>query len=121
MDSGWPESADQRNVSTGEKKEADAVLGVAPKTADFVKEVAGSDTFEIQSSQLAVSKTQGDVQAFANRMVKDHTKTSGELKSQAREASIPVPAEMTSLQQARSISCGASMDRILSSSISMIR
>jgi hypothetical protein len=38
MDSGWPESADQRNVSTGEKKEADAVLGVAPKTADFVKD-----------------------------------------------------------------------------------
>jgi putative membrane protein len=55
--------------------------------------------FEIQSSQLAASKMQGDVQAFANQMIKDHTKTSSELKAQAEHVNVPVPATMTSSQQ----------------------
>jgi putative membrane protein len=47
--------------SLGEKTGANSMLGVAPKTADFVSEAAASDLFEIQSSQLAASKTSGNV------------------------------------------------------------
>ncbi|MET4792840.1 putative outer membrane protein [Bradyrhizobium japonicum] len=36
--------------SLGEKTGVNSALGVAPTTADFVKEVAVSDMFEIESS-----------------------------------------------------------------------
>ena len=51
-------------------------------TPQFVKTVATSDMFEIQSSQLASQMSKNaDVQEFAATMIKDHTKTSDELKS----------------------------------------
>jgi putative membrane protein len=47
-----------------------------------VNKVAISDMFEIESSQLAVSKEPDrDTKPFAERMVADHQKTSSELKS----------------------------------------
>src|SRR5215211_6602588 len=39
--------------SVGEKTGINSVLGVAPTTADFVKEVAISDMFEVESNKLA--------------------------------------------------------------------
>src|SRR5207248_10844976 len=39
--------------SIGEKTGVNSALGMAPTTADFVKEATISDMFEIQSSQLA--------------------------------------------------------------------
>jgi putative membrane protein len=54
----------------------------APSAQDFVNKVAISDMFEIQSSQLALSKQpDSDTKPFAQRMVTDHQKTSKELKS----------------------------------------
>ena len=54
----------------------------APSAQDFVDKVAISDMFEIQSSQLALSKKPDtDTKPFAQRMVTDHQKTSKELKS----------------------------------------
>jgi putative membrane protein len=54
----------------------------APSAEDFVNKVAISDMFEIQSSQLALSKQPDkDTKPFAQRMVTDHQKTSKELKS----------------------------------------
>ena len=54
----------------------------APSAQDFVNKVAISDMFEIQSSQLALSKqADKDTKRFAQRMVTDHQKTSKELKS----------------------------------------
>jgi len=85
--------------SAGEKTGVNSALGVAPKTTDFVTEAAQSDMFEIQSSQLAASKTQGDVQTFANQMVTDHTKTTNELKGMAPSANAPLPTAMDSSQQ----------------------
>jgi putative membrane protein len=84
--------------SVGEQTGVNSALGIAPKTSDFVAEAAASDAFEIQSSQLAASRTIGDVQAFANKMVSDHTKTTSELKGLARDANTTPPAEMTSSQ-----------------------
>jgi putative membrane protein len=54
----------------------------AVSTADFVKTVAISDMFEIQSSQLALTKQpDDDTQPFAQKMVQDHQMTSQELKA----------------------------------------
>jgi putative membrane protein len=66
--------------SVGEKTGVNSTLGIAPTTADFVKEVAISDMFEIQSSQLAQNKGNAEEKSFASQMITDHTKTSTELK-----------------------------------------
>lgn len=50
-------------------------------TDEFVKKVAISDMFEVQSSRMALDKAPDkDTKPFAQKMVKDHTKTSKELK-----------------------------------------
>src|SRR5665213_125461 len=64
----------------GEKTGVNSTLGIAPSTADFVKEAAISDMFEIQSSQLAQDKGNAPEKSFASQMITDHTKTSTELK-----------------------------------------
>jgi putative membrane protein len=66
--------------SIGEKSGVNSTLGIAPKTEDFVKEVAISDMFEIESSKLAQQKGNAREKTFAGQMVTDHTKTSTELK-----------------------------------------
>jgi putative membrane protein len=85
--------------SAGEKTGVNSALNIAPKTTDFVTEAAQSDMFEIQSGKLAASKTQGDVQTFANQMVTDHTKTTNDLKGLAPSANAPLPTAMDSSQQ----------------------
>jgi predicted outer membrane protein len=45
-----------------------------PSTADFVKEVAISDMFEIEASKLAQQKGNAAEKTFASQMVTDHTK-----------------------------------------------
>lgn len=85
--------------SLGEKTGVNSALGITPHTSDFVKEAAQSDMFEIQSGQLAATKTQGGVQAFANQMVSDHTKTTNELKGLAETANTPLPAAMSNSQE----------------------
>ena len=92
-------TAPAASQSIGEKTGVNSVLGVTPKTADFVKEAASSDMFAIQSSQLAAFKTQGKVKAFANQMQTDHANTLGELKSLAQQVGVTVPVEMSSSQR----------------------
>jgi putative membrane protein len=54
---------------------------VRASTEEFVKKVAISDMMEVQSSQLALSRTpDADTKPFAEKMVKDHQQTSAELK-----------------------------------------
>jgi putative membrane protein len=67
--------------SVGEKTGVNSTLGIAPTTADFVKEVAISDMFEIQSNKVAEDKGNASEKKFASQMVTDHTKTSTELKA----------------------------------------
>ena len=66
--------------SVGEKTGVNSTLGIAPTTADFVKEVAISDMFEIESNKLGRDKGNAAEKSFASQMVTDHTKTSSELK-----------------------------------------
>jgi putative membrane protein len=67
--------------SIGEKTGVNSTLGVSPTTVDFVKEAATSDMFEIQSSQIAQERGNASEKSFAATMIKDHQKTSEDLKS----------------------------------------
>jgi putative membrane protein len=72
--------------SIGEKTGVNSVLGVAPTTADVVKEAAISDMFEIQSSQLAQEHGNTSEKKFAATMIKDHQKTSEDIKAMIQAA-----------------------------------
>jgi putative membrane protein len=67
--------------SVGEKSGVNSALGITPTTVDFVKEAAVSDMFEIRSSQLAQERGNTSEKPFAATMIKDHQKTSDELKA----------------------------------------
>jgi putative membrane protein len=66
--------------SVGERTGASSILGLTPSTADFVTQVAVSDKFEIQSSELAIQRGDPTTKAFAQQMVSAHQKTSDQLK-----------------------------------------
>ncbi|MGY4479988.1 DUF4142 domain-containing protein [Bradyrhizobium sp. USDA 3364] len=67
--------------SVSEKTGVNSVLGVAPKTEDFIKEAATSDMLEIEAAKIAQQKGNAAEKKFADQMVTDHTKTSTELKA----------------------------------------
>ncbi|XKM43029.1 DUF4142 domain-containing protein (plasmid) [Rhizobium ruizarguesonis] len=87
--------------SAAEKTGVNSLIGVAPKTADFVQEAATSDMFEIESSKLALERGDAATKAFAKQMVTDHEKTSSELKALITGGKVQaqLPAAMTSGQQ----------------------
>ncbi len=70
------------------------MLGVSRSATDFVDAVANGDRFEIRSSELAKQNAPASAadQSFADRMIKDHTKTTNELKSLVQKG--PVKAEL---------------------------
>lgn len=74
--------------SVGEKTGVNSVLGISPTTADFVKEAATSDMFEIQSSQIAQERGNASEKSFAATMIKDHQKTTDDLKSMVSEGEV---------------------------------
>lgn len=89
--------------SVGEKTGVNSMLGVSPSTADFVKQVAISDMFEIEASKLAQQKGNAAEKAFAAQMVTDHTKTSSELKGLVSSGKVEVqlPTELDSSHQSK--------------------
>jgi len=89
--------------SVGEKTGVNWTLGISPTTADFVKEVAISDMFEIQSSTLAQDKGNAPEKSFATQMVTDHTKTSTELKGLVSSGKVKadVPTALDSSHQSK--------------------
>ena len=76
-------------------------LGMTPSTESFIKTVAVSDMFEIESSKLAQEKADAQSKAFAGKMIKDHTGTSAELKAIAAKAKIEVPTALDSSHQSK--------------------
>lgn len=87
--------------SVGEKTGVSSTLGISPTTADFVKEVATSDMFELESNKLAQDKGNPAEKKFASQMVTDHTKTSTELKVAAMKIKAEVPAALDSSHQSK--------------------
>ncbi|RWX79132.1 DUF4142 domain-containing protein [Neorhizobium lilium] len=84
--------------SAAESTGVNSLMGVAPKTEDFVAEAASSDMFEVESSKLALERSDPATKTFAQQMITDHTKTSTELKQmvEAGKVKAPVPTVMTS-------------------------
>jgi putative membrane protein len=74
--------------SVGEKTGVNSALGVAPKTADFVKEAAMSDLTEIAASKVGQERGDAKQKAFSAKMIDDHTKTSQQLKNLVKEEKI---------------------------------
>jgi putative membrane protein len=67
--------------SLPEKTGVNAAMGIAPKTQDFVTKAAQSDLLEIESSKLALARSDSErTKQFAQQMIKEHTQTSTELK-----------------------------------------
>jgi putative membrane protein len=89
--------------SAGEKTGVNSALGISPTTADFVKEVAISDMFEIQASKLAQDKGNAPEKSFASQMVTDHSKTSSELKGLVSSGKVKaeLPAALDSSHQSK--------------------
>jgi putative membrane protein len=89
--------------SVPEKTGVNSTLGIAPKTDDFIKEVAVSDMFEIESSKLAQTKGDAKNKTFASQMVTDHTKTSSEIKGMVSGGKVKaeLPTAMDSSHQSK--------------------
>jgi putative membrane protein len=59
---------------------AASALAQTPATSEFVNKAAQSDMLEIQASQFVAPNADADTKPFADRMIRDHTETSNELK-----------------------------------------
>src|SRR5690242_19594464 len=58
----------------------------------FATKAGAAGLFEIQSSQLALTKLQNaDIKAFAQMMIDDHTKAGSALKAEAGTQGVTVP------------------------------
>ena len=89
--------------SMGEKTGINSTLGISPATEDFVKQAAISDIFEIQSSKLAEERGNAAEKSFAATMIKDHEKTTSDLKSMVSggELKVTLPTELDSSHQSK--------------------
>jgi putative membrane protein len=83
----------------------------------YVEMAASSDMYEIQSSQIAMSRAQNPaMRNFAQMMISDHTNTSQQLMAAAQAAGLPpmtprlLPMHAEMLSRLQSLS-GASFDR----------
>ncbi|CAA9493046.1 MAG: hypothetical protein AVDCRST_MAG39-894 [uncultured Sphingomonadaceae bacterium] len=105
----------------GSSASASAAAGdMTPETASaFVPMAASSDTFEINSSQLALQRATGaDTRAYAQMMIRDHSNTTQQLSAAARTSGIepPPPGTMLPMHQAlfeqlQNAGTGAAFDR----------
>ena len=99
------------------KGAASGMMKLDPNSARFIHTVGIANTFEIQSSQLALQKTgNADVKQFAQQMINDHTKAGAKLAGITKDDKLPAPPTqldskhkkiMGSLQE----KSGASFDR----------
>ena len=87
--------------SPGEKTGVKEVLGISPSMPDFVKQVAISDMFEIQSSELAMQRGDATTKAFAGQMISAHRKTSDEMKELVASGKVKetLPTKLDSAHQ----------------------
>lgn len=69
--------------------------------ATYVKKAGAGDLYEMQSSRLALEKSQdGEIRDFAQMMIRDHEQTTQAVKEAAREAEMtPPPPALDARQQ----------------------
>ncbi|MCK1790529.1 DUF4142 domain-containing protein [Pseudomonas violetae] len=74
----------------------------AATSNDFVDNAAAGGIAEIETSRLALEKSQSaDIKAFANMMITDHSKANDELAALAKKNDIEVPDTTTLVKQAK--------------------
>ena len=82
------------------KSEARTKPVPATNAGHFAKELKGSGMFEIQSSTLALQKSNNDaVKKFAQKMIDDHKAADGKLTQTLKQANLPEPKEGIDEQQ----------------------
>jgi putative membrane protein len=75
-------------------KTAAAPATTAASTATFLTNTAVGNLFEIESSKLALAKSQSEkIKTFANKMVTDHTAAGGKFKQAVTDTKLTPPAE----------------------------
>ena len=90
-----------------------AIVAVAPVTAasaqmmsgkTYVMKAGASDLYEMQSSRLLLSST-GDAKLknYANMMIRDHTKSTDEVKAAAKQAGMTVAPPKLDAKQSRDV------------------
>lgn len=89
----------------------------APPAMDFVKKAGASDLFERQEGSLMVTSTNPQVKKFAEEMVRDHTKSTNDIKAAARSSRVMVLAPKLDAEQMRNLAAlraarGAARDRL---------
>jgi len=68
--------------------------------AEFVKEAGSGGMLEVELGKVVAAKAKnGDVKAFAERMVKDHTAANAKLKNAAKSAGLAIPAKLNDEHQ----------------------
>ncbi len=90
--------------SIPEKTGVNQALAIAPKTQDFVSLAGQSDMLEIESSKLALQKSDNaKTKTFAQKMIDDHTATSTELKGLVSGGKVKVsaPSSLDKTHQAK--------------------
>ena len=74
---------------------ASAAFAQQMDAQQFVNQAVSGGLFEVQSSELALERSQNaDVQAFAEMMITDHSTNNEELMTIAQEQGLTVPAEI---------------------------
>ena len=110
--------------SVGEKTGVNSALGISPSTPDFVKQVAISDMFEIESNKLGEQKGNAAEKSFASQMVKDHTKTLNELKelvAASGNVKAELPTALNSAHQSKLDKLKSKTDKDFSSDFSSMQ
>lgn len=74
---------------------------LTPEAAQaFVVAAASSDMFEIESSRLALQRSQDPrIRAYAEMMIRDHTNMSSQLRAAATEAGVGLPTQMLPMHE----------------------
>lgn len=77
-----------------------AAMAAMPTTpSQYVMKAGADDLYEIQSSQMVMNSTNPKIKDFANTMVRDHTKSTAEVKAAAMKAGMHPAAPMLSPMQ----------------------
>jgi putative membrane protein len=67
-------------------------MAMMTSTAQFVPTATASNTFEIESSRIALRKSRDpEVRRFANQMIRDHSRAARQMVASARSAGIAAP------------------------------
>jgi putative membrane protein len=67
-------------------------IGLSPATASVLRKAASANLFEIESSRLALSRSQsGVIKEFADRMIGDHTRAANRVRQVVDEMGATMP------------------------------